>query len=229
MGVTVKGSAAETVIRLKRKSLPTAADALYVGERQRARILRRTESGRDVEGAAFAAYSTRRFYWSPGGRVRSVFHKRLGRLSAGETIRVNEALRKKERASVKRYFKIVTKGESFKAGTAPYVSRSGLSICFPGGYAQFKATLGRRGVDLRGPRAPHMLQAIQVRVEGSGETAAAVRLGIYGEAAKRANAHNAGGGRLPQRRFFGVGKGDKPDAVKDLRDRIRARLKNAGS
>ena len=193
--------------------MPTTADALYIGERQRARILRRTESGRDVNGAAFSPYSTSRLYWSPNGRLSGRAMAKLGA--------------KKNSEAVRRFAKKIGVKKSGGSG-APYVSSTGQTICFPGGYAQFKKQLGRSKVDLRGAQAPHMLQAIQVKVEGGTGTVAAVKLGIYGPKARIANAHTSGG-RVPKRTFFGISRGDTRDAVRDLRDRIKVRLKDAGS
>lgn len=210
MGVTVKGSVVASVRALKTKVQPTIADALYVGERQRARILDRTARGVDVNGAAFASYSTRRYYWSPNDRLN-------GRTKAKVTDQ-------QRAAAVKRFARSIKARK--KAGNAPYVTPSGLSICFPLGYAQFKKWLGRSTVDLRGKNAPHMLQAIQIQAkDGGGGAAKEVRIGIYGPKAKLANAHNSGGGKLPKRRFFGASRADRAAAVKDLKTVIGARLK----
>ncbi|MCX6608511.1 MAG: hypothetical protein NTV52_33660 [Acidobacteria bacterium] len=205
MGITIKGSGSEFILRLQEKAKLTAADKVYIGERQKARILRRTESGRDVNGSAFAEYSTGPFYWSPTGRL-----SRRSAAKAGEG---------KTKAAVNRYAKKLGAGKAVKGG-APYVSRSGLTICFPGGYRQFKQYLGRTGVDLRGAKAPHMLQAIQVKPTGDG-----VSLGIYGEQGALAAKHNAGRG-VPKREFFGVSGRDKREAVADARARVREKLKS---
>lgn len=213
MGVTVRGSAASAIVAIKRRVAPTMEDALYLGERQRARILDRTSRGVDVDGRAFVDYSTKKFYFSPDGRLNG---------STRELVSD-----KKRKTAVKRLFRVISRGERKGKTGAPYVSRSGLSICFPGGYKQFKKWLGRSGVDLRGKNAPHMLQAIQIRATpGEGAAAKEVKLGIYGPKAKIANAHNEGG-RVPRRRFFGISRSDRKAAVSDLQTRMIERLKNA--
>lgn len=210
MGVTIKGSASVLIRAIKANAKPTLADALYVGERQRARILDRTGRGVDIDGRGFAGYSTKLFYYSPDRRLKGSTRSKLGD--------------KKRQSAVKRLFTKIGGGSQVGKSGAPYVSRSGLSICFPGGYRQFKKWLGRSNVDLRGKSAPHMLQGVQIQTK---ETGAAVeaRIGIYGPKAKIANAHNAGGGRMPKRKFFGASKADRAEAVKDLKLRIKERLK----
>lgn len=88
-------------------------------------------------------------------------------------------------------------------------------------YAAFKAALGRGTVDLFGPRAPHMLQAIVVKSSGllGGGT-----IGIYGPEADRATGHNTGFGHLPKREFFGWGANDEVLMLKDLETILSARL-----
>ena len=222
MGITITKDLTKLAERLRRMPNEVkldAGDKLYVGERQRARILERTGRGVDVDGQAFRPYSKRRFYWSPNSRMRAHLNKRVGNLRAGESIRVHEEIERRTKRSVKRYFRIFTKGEKFKKGAAPYVTASGMSICFPGGYDQFKRSLGRSAVDLRGVSAPHMLQAIQVRPTGDG-----VKLGIFGEKGALAAKHNTGKG-APKREFFGVSRKDERDAAADALGRVRAKLK----
>lgn len=204
-----------TIIALKHKTAPTIEDALYVGERQRARILDRTARGVDVNGRAFAPYSTKKIYVAPNSR-----------LSGKSRAKVSE---KAQQNATKRLFKKISRGENTRASGAPYISRTGLSICFPGGYAQYKKWLGRSGVDLRGQNAPHMLQGIQIQATaGASGSAKELRIGIYGPKAKLANAHNQGG-RVPRRRFFGVSASDRRAAANDLKLRITERLRNARS
>lgn len=91
------------------------------------------------------------------------------------------------------------------------VSRTGKGIRFES-YDAFKRSLGRRGVDLRGPSAPHMLQAIVVQVRGG-----IVYIGIYDEfAAAKADGHNRGANRLPQREFFEASDDDIAIIAADL-------------
>ena len=197
------------IIRLKRAAKPSEADLLYAGQRQRTRILDRTTSGVDVNGSAFAPYSTKGpFYYYPTGRVGS----------RGFTVR-------QQKAAVRRLLKITGEVSGYRSeylgsqSVGGVATRSGLGIRFES-YADFKASLGRAGVDLTGPRAPHMLQAIIVKAERPDE----LRLGIYGDAANRAEGNNLGTRTSPARRFFGASPADIREMVKDVYARIAARL-----
>ena len=96
-------------------------------------------------------------------------------------------------------------------------------------YDDFKKSLGRSGVDLRGASAPHMLQAITVKTTGtrdaSGSRLSEVIIGVYGEAAARGQGHNAGNPKtgLPQRRWFGASRDDAKKFSEDVMASIRAR------
>lgn len=113
-------------------------------------------------------------------------------------------------------------------------------------YADFKRSLGRSTVDLLGARAPHMLQAIVVKVGGlllgsdrvSGLIASGgirglsaeapvttAAIGIYGPEAERAEGHNSGSGRLPKREFFGASEEDARLIAEDIGANLRARLR----
>lgn len=198
------------LIRLaKSKVLPTTEDALYAGQRQRTRILDRTAKGVDAKGASMAPYSRDGpYYYNPNGRLAGT--------AAGAKIS-----EKSQKAATRRLFKKLGGG----ADGGPQISSTGRSIRFAS-YAAFKRYLGRSGVDLRGPKAPHMLQGVTVKADGSpGGVAAGVRVGIYGEAAERANAHNEGLGNVPRRRFFDVGPGDAGTMAKEIETIIRARAR----
>lgn len=165
----------------------TSTDILYGLNRQKARILDRTARGVDLNGSAFAPYSTRGPYYyypnrgaTPGAR----------RASAGRL------------------------GKKIGAGVR---TRVGLKFA---SYADFKSALGRGTVDLFGPRAPHMMQAIVVKSTG-GDSGT---IGIYGPEADRATGHNTGFGHLPKREFFGWGAGDEAAMLKDLDKILSARL-----
>jgi len=195
---------------------PTQGDMLYALERQKTRILTRTERGVDFEERSFAPYnSTRPYYYYPNGPV--------GRQrSAAEKSRA--------KAGVKRY--------ATKLGrTKGAISRSGLGLRFPS-YADFKFTyLGRQNVDLTGPRAPHMLQTIVTEAGGSTffqsvrptlnafpNQALSGSIGIYGEPGIRAAAHNQGTRHLPQRQFFASSDKDNTAFGNDIKTRVKDRL-----
>lgn len=174
---------------------PTATDILFVMNRQKARILERTQRGVDINGQEFAPYNTTRpYYYYPnksstakGGRSRSAtrFTRKLG-IDA-------------------------------KIDYGIYKTKIGVRF---NSYAAFKSALGRTCVDLLGPSAPHMLQAMVAKAVNATEGI----LGIYGEEADRATGHNTGAGHLPKREFFGWGDKDEAEAISDLDRIIGARL-----
>jgi hypothetical protein len=150
---------------------------------------------------------------------------------------------KYRKAAVSRQFKKVLAGK-----------RTSVGIKYDGGYAEFKLRgLGRSNVDLRGPKAPHMLQAIVVTSDGvrlavqarrtnafttgngggtqnqqpplnsDPQPARQLIIGIYGDEADRAEGHNEGTGSLPRRRFFDASDRDIELMQEDIADRIEAR------
>lgn len=167
----------------------------YAGEKQKERILERTAAGVDVDGIPFEPYnSTRPYYWYP--RSGGAAHKRI--------------------ASADRAHRKLGEGTR----TIARAGGSGLGIKFPS-YAAAKAAFGRAVVDLFGLHgAPHMLQAIIVKVTGLDLT-----IGIYGDEAKRAEAINEGLGNQPRRHFFGASEGDLRQMGSDVMDFIMARVK----
>jgi len=229
--------------RLLADATPTQGDLLYAGNRQKTRMLDRTARGVDYQGRRFAPYNyTRPYYWTPwtgSGRMgrgtflqmRSsaarVFKKmggdvKTGLLKSGATGRTVAQL-----INFRRF------NESFGASVVHHVGIKFRS------YADFKRSLGRAaGVDLMGPRAPHMLQALVVISDGiqvAGRSprvglrsmrAAGSRLtiGIYGDEADRAEGHNEGTGDLPQRRFFDASDADLEAMAEDVAERIALRI-----
>lgn len=193
---------------------PTAGDLLFAGNNQRSRILERTGRGVDYQGNPFAGYSTKGpYYYTPfsGG-------------AAGTP--------KQHKAAAGRFLKKIG------GGTPAARSRTGRSVKFPS-YDAFKRAIGRTGVDLRGPRAPHMLQAVVllsggIQVTGSQQASTAPRtrmqretrlvMAIYGEEAARAEGHNEGTSRLPKRRFFDASDSDLDRMLEDVYNRMVARL-----
>lgn len=208
IAVTIRGTSktlTDSIDKLRKKVTPTEADGLYAGNRQKARILQRTQDGRDVDGIAFVQYSTNGPYiWYPSGRAVSKVKDSRNLLSA----------RKRE---AKRLAKKIGLDASRVTSAGGVIFES---------YADFKQTLGRNGVDLRGPSAPHMLQAIVVKTTGSKNKLTEVLLGVYGEFAERGRGHNEGVPEinLPKRRWFGASKQDAEQFSKDIIASIRTRL-----
>lgn len=232
------GDPKRIIQRWRKAAQPTAGDALYASQRQRSRILERTGRGVSVEGSAFPRYSTKgTYYYNPNGRLNRGSRSTVS--PKQQQSAVKRAFRKIVGESNRRKFEFAQKrGKRVKG--APYITPSGNSIAFPGGYAAFKRWLGRSGVDLRGPRAPHMLQGILIKlgglITGSQDVSVGintqpqkvdeVRMGIYGrELADRATAHNRGDGKLPRRHFFGASKADVKSFAADMFRRISERLK----
>lgn len=102
-------------------------------------------------------------------------------------------------------------------------------------YGEFKRALGRLGVDLLGPKDPHMLDAFQIRVDGiefvfnsrgtveAGaltRPAEVVTLGIYETKGELAAAHKYGQGRMPVRNFFEISDSDKDFIFSEIESRL---------
>lgn len=204
MPVIIKGDPSGVVTRWKQDVRITQADATYALQRQRTRILERTARGVDVDGTPFKPYSTKGpYYYYPNGRVgSSKFTDRQNRAAASRLKR-----------------KLAT--GSVVADGGVKLTRSGKGLRFYS-YAAFKRWLGRSVVDLFGPRAPHMLQALIVTITGSPATEG--RIGIYGDEAARASGHQYGTRKLPKRRFLGASAEDRRQVVADILGRIKERL-----
>lgn len=200
--------------------LPTEGDLLYAGQVQRSRILSRTERGEDVDGRPFAGYNTTRpYYYYPNG-------------AAGATR--SAGVLKRNKASVKRFAQKVGR-------TKTAVTRSGLGIRFQS-YDAFKHTyLGRNNVDLRGPRAAHMLQELivrcgaseragvdrQISIDDHPATATEFTVGIYGQAAIRANGLNSDSRPkgMPRRHFLGSSERDNQALSFVIARRVNQRIR----
>jgi len=158
----------------------------------------------------------------------------------------NKATAKQNKAAVRRLLRITAEVTANRSeylgytGVGGVKTRNGQGIRFES-YADFKASLGRAGVDLTGPRAPHMLQAIEVRANGNGfgtrdvstgsrNPVTEFSLGIYGEPAGRATGHNTGVNprwkRKHKRTFFGANESDLQAMEADMGARISVRLRN---
>lgn len=205
---------------LEKATTVTIGDLLYAGQRQRTRILQRTARGVDVNETAFHPYSLKGpIYYYPGKNNKSRkaavnrVSKKIGISGNSKTLRVAGA-----------------RGQ--------YVQKTRLGLKFSS-YAALKAAFGRLNVDLRGLKAPHMLQALIVRVADfvlgnpdqtfqplptvSLEPASEMTIGIYGFEAERASGHQNGRGHLPQRRFLGANMRDQELMLQDIIARMKYR------
>ncbi len=176
---------------------PLPEELLAAGHRQRSRIIKRTARGLDWQEKPFAPYSTKGpYYYYPAHHSRG------------------------ERSRTRATARILRKVQKSRYGKDARATRSGLGIRFEN-YAAFKRSFGRSNVDLMGMQAPHMMQSIVVRVQGS-----TIIIGIYDrKKAKIASGHNIGiPGRLPRRHFFDVSDKDKREIKKDITDQLIARM-----
>jgi hypothetical protein len=222
------GDPVERFLEIRKALEPTEGDLLYAGQRQRTRILDRTARGVDVDDHPFRPYSEKGpYYYYPNGRVgNSKFTDKQLKDASRRLLRKLIPMSRKERAG----------------RTDIRLTRTGRGLVFES-YAAFKNWLGRHGVDLRGPKAPHMLQSIMVKagnksfgtygdeaVGPNDRTAPAdeLLLGIYGDAAERGTGHNTGDnarGHLPKRRFFGASASDAKQMVADIYQRMTIRMR----
>lgn len=201
----------------------TTGDCLYAGQRQRTRILERTARGVDSNDVQFHPYSTNGpYYYYPGKNAKN-------REAAARNFAGKIGLKGKR------------VGNEVKLNRNVTATRTRFGVKFSS-YAAFKQFLGRTNPDLRGPSAPHMLQATVVRVhdieltlDGSGsfsfdaanQPANQINIGIYGEEAERASGHNEGKGHLPRRHFMGANETDKVLVLQDILARVAFRARRA--
>jgi hypothetical protein len=214
-------SLGETGLEIYRASLPTQGDLLFAVFGHKTDILERTSRGMDWQGKAFAPYSEKGpYYYSPGAKG--------GGRGAAQV--------KREKGAATRAFRKLSGGLSASRGTVSSKrggtmrpSRTGRSLVFES-YRAFKQWARGSGVvDLTGPSAPHMLQAMQVYSRNApvaapandAEQATEVRLSIHGDEGGRASGHHFGNPnkKLPQRRFMGANDED----VRRIQARLEAR------
>jgi len=196
----------------------TVGDALYVGQGFRSRIRERTFSGVDVNGAPFAAYST-----------RGPFYLYLNKGATGD--RAARAT-----ASKNRYAK-----------TGKIGIRTATGIKYES-YAAAQAAHGVNGVTLYGmEQHPHMLDAMMVKAGGSeiggaglpsfgsefeafeGNTpCSTLTIGFYGDEEGRARGNNEGNSNLPKREFFALNQSDIAWGEKSLGERMEIRARARG-
>lgn len=204
-------SVGEFVRALERAVQVTEGDALLVLHRKHRRIREMTGRGLDYSGRAFAPYSKHGpYYLYPDGNTRGAPLSDSARRSRNRRARVLE------QAGLER------------------VSRTGKGIRFEH-YGAAKSAHGRSRVDLFGlGRGPHMLNEIVAEVRGRRRSARLLRapepaqqmsrvasaaLVIDGEAGERAEAHNEGRGRQPQRRFMDWAELENRDNVRRINER----------
>lgn len=210
------GDPVHLAVRLGQALQPTAEDIQGALQNQRARILERTARGTDFAEKPFAPYSTKGpFYYYPSTE------KGLSFLPSARALRAIWAGRSTFRGE---YFKVL--GAAAQRFARKVTPNGGTT---PGGgvkfdsYATFKASLGRGAVDLTGPRAPHMMLAVVVRVRSALEGA----IGIYGPEAARASGHHDGVPKknLPKRRFLDASGSDRDAMIADIVDSAEARAR----
>lgn len=216
----------EVILEVRRNLIPLREDLLYAGQRQNERIHEKTADHRDVDGNEFEPYDTTRPYYFRPWDTPSIGRGRKGVSLADRRKKVPELSRN---ASASRFLRKLGGTTSGGKGTLRHKgvgvgeihSHESDTIKFAS-YAAFKAALGRSGVDLTGPHAPHMMQAIQVSATGN-----EIRLSIEDpQKAAIATGHNTGetkGGK--QRRFFGASSHDVKQMLADIYSSIVARNK----
>jgi hypothetical protein len=195
-------------------------DFRYALERQRERILSRTAQGLDAGANPFAPYSEKGpYYYYPTKGSKEGHQRSFGFVKQQEIRRRSAAA-----GRLMRKMGFAGRGSQvpFKFAEGKiHRGRGSVGIRFES-YAAFKRALGRTNVDLLGPSAPHMLQALQVvKVTPQGGT-----LGIYGQEADRATGHNEGASirNLPKREFFAFSERDVDAVVKDIDEMLGRRL-----
>lgn len=207
-------SSEEVFLEIERMLTPRQEHLLLAGKGQHTRILDRTAAGVDVDGVPFASYDTTRpYYYRPwdtgsskkfGGRTLSLVERRI---RTPESSRIRSA---------RRFIRVLGGRQAPKGSAETHVLRhKGVivgsilrrepdTVKFSS-YDAFKRSLGRSGVDLTGPSAPHMMQTIQVSAGTD-----YIRLSIEDpEKAAIATGHNFGTSRGGKRRhFFGASQDD---------------------
>jgi len=227
------GESAETVIlRLRQTLTPKQEHLLLAGQGQNTRIHERTAQGVDVDGVPFEPYNTTRpYYYRPWdtagigrarGRTLSLAERR-GRVPEASRIRSAQHFLRRLGGSAARGSSLHSHTLHFKGALVASIShKEGDTIRFES-YAAFKASLGRGGVvDLTGPRAPHMMQMIQV---SAGDDY--IRLSIEDpEKAAIGTGHNTGTARGGKRRhFFGASEADGALMIQDIRNAMLSEVK----
>jgi hypothetical protein len=186
------------VVSLEGILKPRKSDLLLAGQIIRAGIIDRTGRGVDADDRPFAPYDeSRPYYYNPS--------------TGGGKFTGQRFTAKAQRAAATRLLR--------KLENAPGAERSqnGKSIKFPS-YGAFKRAFGRSNVDLRGVRAPHMLDAIVVQAVDEGG-----KIGIYDpRAATIASGHTTGirPRGMPLRKFFAFNRRD----IQDVKDLVRAQM-----
>lgn len=221
------GADAGTAIRATVSVLShaTTGDLMYVGQGYRARIRERTFAGIDVNGAPFAAYSTKGpIYFSPNRSSTD------GRTAAGRQARAT--------ASANRHAK-----------TGRIGIRTATGIKYES-YGAMKSALGRSNPDLYGAEQhTHMLDTMLVKAGGSesvggdvfglgnegdefaafeqNQPASQLILGFYGPEEDRARGNNEGTHTIPKREFFALNASDLAWGEKAIALRMEIRARRA--
>jgi hypothetical protein len=206
----------------------TAGDMLYVGQAYRARIVKRTLQGTDVNGVPFAAYSQKGPYYFYPNREVGAAHGPKATASS-----------RKARATAAKGRQRLAKGQRTPYGIR-YAS-----------YGAAKAAHGVGNVNLYGmEQHTHMLDTIMVRAGGSELPPSSggadfgsefssfeantpennLAIGFYGPEAERARGNNEGVPKvnLPKREFFALNDMDLRVGERAIGQRMMSRAQ-AGS
>jgi len=230
---------------------PTQGDLLAVAVIHEGLILGRTTNGLDADGIPFAPYSTQGpIYIKIGTSGTSAGRaSAIQRLARGSDFKPRQKVRKELKKRKDPIERAASRAKrSAESTPRERVSKGGgteVGQITPGGYLKaesyswFKHSfLGRADVDLLGPRAPHMLQALMVRFGGRVRRSRSVpalgalpsqkprdvEMGLFGPEAARGHGLHFGAGHLPPRPWLAFGAGDGPKLLKVARDRIARRI-----
>lgn len=212
-GASASASIRATVSTLK---TITVGDLLMVGGGYVSRIRERTFAGTDVNGAPFAAYSS-----------KGPFYLYVNKDATGD---------RGARATAAR-------GRHAKIGRIGIRTATGIKF---ESYGAAKAAHGASTPNLYGmEQHPHMLDTMMVKAGGSEVVGGAptfgsefeafeanqpcdsLNIGFYGEEAARAQGNNEGTGKTPKREFFALNAEDLAWGERAIGERIAIRARAA--
>ncbi len=249
-----RGAPSKIIVERLRAFRPQQDDLTAMAVLLQSRTLQRTERGSDRNGAPFAPYSDVGPVYidigaKSGKRTRKQKVEAAQRFARGVGLSGRILAKPRKTATQRAASRVAALKNPARLRRINPDRKKGdvtpIGSITPGGYLKaasyrsFKLDiLGRAAVDLFGHRAPHMLQQLVVKLQGSGATVrprpsssrqrsqARIRpvlVGFFGEVVGQALAHAEGRGNLPRRDFFGLGRGDAKALIGELRRRVRIR------